>query len=98
MLDGSSRLQAYARTELGRTLSVLEHRTEAIQQYEVSLALAAQGNHLHEEAQAHSLLAQMLATNDRLRAHRHDQTTAEISTQLDLQHPTSLPYLRPAGW
>ncbi|MGW7621639.1 AfsR/SARP family transcriptional regulator [Streptomyces antimycoticus] len=97
-LDGDSRLQAYARIELGRTLSVLGHRTEAIQQYEISLALAVQGNHLHEEAQAHSLLAQMLATNDRLMAHRHDQTAAEISAQLDLQHPTSLPHLRPAGW
>ncbi len=95
MLDNNARLQAHARIELGRTLAALGNKTEAIEQYELALTIAGQGSHLHEQAQAHHELTRMLTKDD---AEKHQQAAAEISTQLDLKHPSSLPHLRPAGW
>ena len=95
MLGDDARLQALARIELGRTLAALGNETEAIEHYELALTLAAQGDHLHEQAQAHHELA--LIGNDS-RARNHRQAAAEIAIQLDLKCPKSLPHLRPAGW
>ncbi|MFF1817689.1 BTAD domain-containing putative transcriptional regulator [Kribbella sp. NPDC058245] len=98
MLDDDARLQAHARIELGRTLAALGSRAEAIEQYELALGSAVQGDHLHEQAQAHHELAQMLGEDDPDTARKHQRAAAEISTLLDLRHPESLPHLRPAGW
>ena len=96
MLDDDARLQAHARIELGRTLAALGNETEAVEQYERALAIAVQGDHLHEQAQAHHELA--LIGHDPQPARKHQQAAAEISAQLDLKCPKSLPHLRPAGW
>jgi tetratricopeptide (TPR) repeat protein len=96
MLDDDARLQAHARIELGRTLAVLGTRTEAAEQYELALVIAVQGDHLHEQAQAHQELA--LVLTDPRTAREHQQAAAELRTRLDLEYPESLPHLRPAGW
>ncbi|WP_165956553.1 AfsR/SARP family transcriptional regulator [Kribbella antibiotica] len=98
MLDDDARLQAHARIELGRTLAVLGITTEAIEHYDLALTLATQGEHLHEQAQAHHELAALLNEDDPELSQKHQQTAAKISTQLDLNQPASLPHLRPAGW
>ncbi|MDO0936314.1 BTAD domain-containing putative transcriptional regulator [Streptomyces sp. DG2A-72] len=98
MLDNDTRLQAYARIELGHTLYALGQADEALQQHTLALTLARQGRHLHEEAQAHHALARLLAAIHPQTAQQHEETAAQISTQLDLRHPTPLPHLRPAGW
>lgn len=95
MLDDDARLQAHARIELGRTLAALGNQTEAIGQYELALTIAVQGHHLHEQAQAHHELSRLLTKDV---AQKHQQAAADLSTQLDLKHPSSLPHLRPAGW
>ncbi len=96
MLDGNARLQAHARIELGRTLAGLGSSAEAIQEFEHALTLAVQGDHLHEEAQAHQELARTLTNPEAAR--KHEQAAAEIAIRLDLKCPKSLPHLRPAGW
>ncbi|MEC3976153.1 AfsR/SARP family transcriptional regulator [Amycolatopsis sp. H20-H5] len=96
MLDNDARLQAHARIELGQTLAALGSDTEAIGHYELALTLAVHGDHLHEQAQAHHELA--LTGNDPQTARKHQRAAAEIATRLDLEHPKSLPHLRPAGW
>jgi tetratricopeptide (TPR) repeat protein len=98
LLDDDTRLQAHARIELGRTLAALGSKTEAIGQYELALTVAGQGDHLHEQAQAHHELARMLSDDDPRTAQEHHQGAAELSTRLDLTCPKSLPHLRPAGW
>ncbi|MEU1183812.1 BTAD domain-containing putative transcriptional regulator [Streptomyces sp. NPDC005820] len=98
MLDNDTRLQAHARIELGRTLHTLGHEAEALKQHMSAVALAHQGRYLHEEAQAHQALARLLAATNPKRARRHEETAAQIGTQLGLVHPASLPHLRPAGW
>ncbi|MFD8495675.1 BTAD domain-containing putative transcriptional regulator [Amycolatopsis sp. NPDC059657] len=90
MLD-DARLQAYARIELGRAL---EHG--ASEEFEAALALAVQGDHLHEQAQAHRELARVLG--DPRLAEQHELAAAAISARLNLKCPASLPNLRPAGW
>lgn len=95
MLDDDARLQALARIELGRTLAALGSETEAAEHYELALTIAVQGDHLHEQAQAHHELAQV---TDPRTALKHRQDAAEISSRLDLKYPKSLPHLRPAGW
>ncbi|MFG2510832.1 BTAD domain-containing putative transcriptional regulator [Streptomyces sp. NPDC048584] len=98
LLDDDTRLQAYARVELGRTLTALGRTAEAIGQYEFALIVAGEGHHLHEQAQAHGELARTLAATDPRTARQHDRTAADIRVRLDLHHPLSLPHLRPAGW
>jgi DNA-binding SARP family transcriptional activator/tetratricopeptide (TPR) repeat protein len=97
MLDDDARLQAHARIEYGRTHAALGNRTEAIRQHELALAIATQGDHLHEQVQAHDELARTHAGDDP-RARKHQQAAAEVATRLDLKCPRSLPHLRPAGW
>ena len=97
MLDNDARLEAQARIELGRTFAALGNGTEAIRQHEFALAIAVQGGHLHEQAQAHQEIA-LLTGDDPEAARKHRQAAAEISTRLDLKSPKSLPHLRPAGW
>lgn len=98
MSDDDARLQAQARIELGRTLAALALTTEAVEQYDLALTIAVPGDHLHEQAQAHHELAQMLGEDDAEAAQKHLQAAAEIAIRLDLERPESLPHLRPAGW
>ncbi len=98
LLDDDTRLQAYARIELGRTLAALGRTAEAIGQYELALTVADKGHHLHEQAQAHGELARALAPADPRTARHHDRIATDLRVRLDLRHPLSLPHLRPAGW
>jgi DNA-binding SARP family transcriptional activator/tetratricopeptide (TPR) repeat protein len=95
MLDDDARLQAYARIELGRSLAAIGDDTEAVRQYEHALALAVQGDHRHEQAQAHCELGSALAGDV---AAEHRREAAAIAARLGLARPKSLPHLRPAGW
>ena len=95
MLDDDARLQAYARIELGRSLAAVGDNTEAVRQYEHALALAVQGDHRYEQAQAHRELGAALAGGA---AAEHRQEAAAIAARLGLARPKSLPHLRPAGW
>jgi DNA-binding SARP family transcriptional activator/tetratricopeptide (TPR) repeat protein len=94
MLDDDTRLHAHARIELGRTLAALGRETEAVEHHAFALTLAVQGEHLHEQAQAHHELARTHTGE----AEEHRRAAAEIATRLGLEHPKSLPHLRPAGW
>lgn len=96
MLDDDARLQAHARIELGRTLAFLGNRTEAVEQHEMALVIAVRGDHLHEQAQAHQELADLLTDPRTVREHQRAAT--DLRTRLDLEYPESLPHLRPAGW
>ncbi|MFD7812875.1 ATP-binding protein [Streptomyces sp. NPDC059785] len=98
MLHGDPRLQACARIELGATLTALGETATAIHEYEAALALAVQGRHSHERARALHQLAQTLRVDDPKTAERHQRRATEITTELGVQHETSLPHLRPAGW
>ncbi|MDT0396483.1 MULTISPECIES: AfsR/SARP family transcriptional regulator [Streptomyces] len=98
LLDDDTRLQAYARVELGRTLIALGRTAEAIGQYEFALTVADKGHHLHEQAQAHGELAQALAPTEPRAARQHERMAADICVRLALHRPMSLPHLRPAGW
>jgi len=98
MLDDHTRLQAHARIELGRTLAALGDTAGAIRQHELALTVAAQGEHDHEQAQAHRELARTHTGDQPWAARKHRQAAAEAVARLDLKCPKSLPHLRPAGW
>ncbi|EWM14158.1 regulatory protein [Kutzneria sp. 744] len=98
ILGEGTRLMARARIELGRTLAALGRTAEAVRECDLGLSAAVHGGHLHEQVQAHHELAELLADADMRKAGEHRSAAVEIGARLDLEHPQSLPHLRPAGW